>query len=67
MLYYTLGCMQPLTPVYILPLVWWWWFILGGMDYMSTKVCLIVQGSFTVNTETLPCSEGYDIGNGWST
>ena len=28
---------------------------------MSTKVCLIVQGSFTVNIETLPCSGGYDI------
>ena len=28
---------------------------------MSTKVCLIVQGSFTVNNETLPCSGGYDI------
>ena len=31
------------------------------MDYISTKVCLIVQGSSTVNSETLPCSEGYDI------
>ena len=36
-------------------------FIFGGMDYMSTKVCLIVQASFTVNRETLPCSGGYDI------
>ena len=28
---------------------------------MSTKVCLIVQVSFTANSETLPCSGGYDI------
>ena len=28
---------------------------------MSTKVCLIVQGSFTVTSETLPCSGGYDM------
>ena len=28
---------------------------------MSTKVCLIVHGSFTINNETLPCSGGYDI------
>ena len=38
-LYYTLSCMQRLTPVYTPPLGWWWWFILGGMDYMSTKMC----------------------------
>ena len=28
---------------------------------MSTKVCLIVQGSLTVNSDTLRCSGGYDI------
>ena len=53
--------MQPLTPVYIPPLGWYWWFISGGMDYMSTKVRLIVQGGFTFNNEIVPCSGGYDI------
>ena len=28
---------------------------------MSTKVCLIVQDGFIVNSETPPCSGGYDI------
>ena len=52
---------NPLVLSTYLPLGWYWWFIFGGMDYMSTKVCLIVQVSFTVNSETLPCSGGYDI------